>query len=159
MTMKKMMRVMLVLTVMLMAGVAAEAQVHKVFIHQDGKEGIDVVDALRARIGAGSRYALTDNTLEAELMFFVVCATTALAHGFACSAAMILSSSRFPPLSMPFAGPYIAIGPDAVGVAKIIFEDFVSATTDENIKTGEEVLLQSVTVFCKNPANKKTCQP
>lgn len=143
----------------LFGGALAQAQVHPIYLYQEGEDGTDVVKALKARIGVGSRYALLDKIGGAEITLIIVCLPSSPARGYSCSYSLLLFPQTLKPLMVPLAGPYIVIGPDAVSAAEKIFQEFVSATSDETLKASEEVTRNSLKQVCSEPGNKSVCQP
>jgi hypothetical protein len=156
----KTMRLMLTFTVILMGCCSANAQkVYKVYLGHTNKEGNEVIDALKAKIGSSGRYALTETVTALELELDIVCfEQSPSVKGFTCASNTTLFSSAVDPLFTQIGTLYLAQSGDADKVAEKLFEHFVADTNDEEISVCVKQLKENVALFCRNATHKPYCQ-
>ena len=136
------------------AGVA-KAQVHKVWVDDNGEQNKDVANALRAKIGGTTRYSLASEAYQTEIDVIVVCVVN---RGYACSYAFTFWSPKTSPMQLK-GQTGLATGATAQETAELIFETFVTETTDDKITAAILDQLNVIWLFCKDPAHKPYCAP
>jgi hypothetical protein len=153
----KMTRILVAVILTLVANHQLRAQVRKVHVSEGRKgAGLEIVNALKAKIGSSSRYALTEKETASELGVEVACIEQDRIKGFTCAIDISLYSKAFSPLPSPIAALYIAQNADAGTLAETLFDYFVQETSEEKIHLGEEQTRLGISIFCH--AHKNECQ-
>jgi len=142
----------------LIAGTRAESQVHSVYVYVTNDQERNVSNAIKARIGGGSRYNLTNDINKAELVLDVICLQPKSTKGFVCSYKLELYSSQTTPIGSPLGKASLTAGPDATSVAEYLFEDFVDDTSEDKLKAVVQTTREDVSVFCQSPENRNYCR-
>lgn len=156
--MKTTMRLMLALAVAALSGIVAKAQTHEVFVFAGNEIEQPIINALKAKIGATTRYVLVDRANFGAIWVGVNCLAVGQERGYVCS----YHTTYFPASIHPFTttGPgNMFTGSDRLSIAEMIFEDFVKGTSDKEIEASISSRRNEVATFCKDPANKRYCQP
>jgi hypothetical protein len=153
--MKTIIQVVVLTAIVLMAGVA-RAREYKVQVtaQQGGRE---VADALKARIGATSRYALTDIGPESEMTVDIMCMTIQQAHGYICSMHITLWLAETLPLPIQLGGFQVA-GPTAGDVAESFVQSFVINSSEDKNQAAVQNLFQRIGFFCKDEKHASYCR-
>jgi hypothetical protein len=156
--MKTLIRWGLAAVVVLVGCSVADAREYRVRVFAEPGQGRDVEQALKARIGASSRYAVTDSDADAEMLADIMCMSVPQARGYICSLQITAWLAETAPLFIEF-GSFQTAGPTASDVAEAMFQDFVTNTSSEKIQTAVSKLQVRVAAFCKNPQNASFCHP
>jgi hypothetical protein len=152
------MRVILVVMVIVVTGYQAVAQVYKVRLIAESQESQDVVNAVKAKLRATNRYAVTDEP-RVDFTLEVECAVQTPSHGYICAFTPIFWGQTVFPLPAPMGGISLVKGPSVASVADAVSLNFASQTTEENISLIVRSMHDWVVLFCKNAANKTYCMP
>ena len=117
----------------------------------------EVIDAFSARVGASSRYTLTQGP--PEILVVIVCQDGRKnnATGGFCTYKFEYSPKSIPEFNMPLGSPNIVAHPAASEIAEDIFQDFVKETTETHLSVAELEVNLRVANFCSKPANQLPC--
>lgn len=117
----------------------------------------EVIEAFSARVGASTRYTLTQ--APPEILVVIVCQDGRKnnATGGFCTYKFEYSPKAIPEFNMPLGAPNIVAHAGASDIAEDIFEDFVKETNETRLSTAELEVNLRVANFCSKPANQLPC--
>jgi hypothetical protein len=117
----------------------------------------EVIDAFSARIGASTRYVLTQGP--PEILVIIVCqdGRKSNAEGGFCTYKFEYSPKSMPEFNLPLGSPNIVAHTAASDIAEEIFQDFVKETTETHLSVAELEVNLRVANFCSKPANQLPC--
>jgi hypothetical protein len=158
--MMTMTRLTLAMVVTLTVGTFVKAQAPTLLVNVSNEDARfpEVANAVRAKIGASSRFAVTGDSMKAELLVDLICVPMPFKGGVACSLEITMWPAKASPLAAHIAN-YLYTAPDASSAAEQIFEAFVSETSDEKLAAATDVLLRGVAAFCGRASSATQCKP
>jgi hypothetical protein len=153
--MKTTLRWALMLGTLATLSVMAGAREYKVKVAGEQEAAQEIVNAVKARVGASSRF--TDSDVAAEVLLVISCQATARNTGYVCSLNVILWMPQTHPFPLRL-GDYLSSGPDAVSVAERLFQAFVTEIADDKVEAQIAKFYVLVEEYCDRAQNKKHCK-
>jgi hypothetical protein len=117
----------------------------------------EVIDSFSARVGASTRYVLTQGP--PEILVVIICQDGRKnnAPGGFCTYKFEYSPKSMPEFNLPLGSPNIVAHAAAPEIAEDIFQDFVKETTETHLSVAELEVNLRIANFCSKPANQLPC--
>ena len=155
--MKTPLRWALMLGTLATLSVMAGAREYKVKVAGEQEATQEIVNAVKARVGASSRFTVTESDVAAEALLDISCQATARDTGYVCSLNIILWVPQTHPFPLRL-GDYLSSGPDAVSVAEQLFQSFVTEVADDKVEAQIAKFYVLIEEYCDRTQNKKHCK-
>lgn len=154
------MKILLLLLSTIGLSASISAQTHTIKVITEGPDSKEITNALEARLGGASRYALiADQEAFAEITVDLLCLKLNSSKGWACAYSISYNPISMLPLSGEVATELSLGGPNYIEIAERIFDATVKATTETRLQEIVGLLRKDVAFYCKSPEHYETCSP